>query len=76
MPFYEYRCEECGQVKEFRSSMEKKEEMASTLVCDVCGESKLTQVFSGIALTGSTSNRPDNPPPTAGGCCAGGMCHI
>lgn len=74
MPFYEYRCEECGNVKEFRSPMDKKEEMASTLVCDACGADTFTQVFSGIALTGSSPGTSNLPP--AGGCCRGGMCNF
>lgn len=74
MPFYEYCCEECGNVNEFRSSMEKKEEMASTLICDVCGASKFKQVFSGIALTGSAPETTGMP--SAGSCCRGGMCNI
>jgi putative FmdB family regulatory protein len=74
MPFYEYRCEECGSVKEFRASMDKKEEMASTLVCDVCDSKTFTQVFSGIALTGSAPETTGMP--RAGSCCRGGMCNI
>ncbi|MCC5942589.1 MAG: hypothetical protein JJU37_13700 [Balneolaceae bacterium] len=74
MPFYEYRCEDCGNIIEFRSSMDKKEEMAASLVCDSCESKNFAQVFSGIALTGSSSTKQEAPP--TGGCCAGGMCGI
>jgi len=73
MPLYEYKCTECGDVIEFRSSYDKKEEMGSSLKCDSCGSNKFTQVFSGMALTGSKS---DPTPPQSGGCCSGGMCGI
>ncbi|MCA1801998.1 MAG: zinc ribbon domain-containing protein [Rhodothermaceae bacterium] len=73
MPFYEYRCQNCGTIVEFRSSMDKKEEMASALECDVCESRQFIQVFSGIALTKSKNDSPGTPP-RQGGCCQGGMC--
>jgi len=74
MPLYEYKCADCGEVIEFRSSYDKKEEMVSSLKCENCGSKEFTQVFSGMALTGSKSGS-STPPPT-GGCCSGGMCGL
>lgn len=73
MPLYEYKCADCGEVMEFRSSYDKKEEMVSSLKCDSCGSKEFTQVFSGMALTGSKS---DPAPPSGGSCCSGGMCGL
>ena len=76
MPFYEYRCKECRDVTEFRSSMEKKEEVASALKCEHCGSVEFTQVIGGIAITGSSKNSEIPVPSTTGGCCPGGMCGL
>ncbi len=76
MPLYEYRCKECGEVVEFRSSMADKEKMAASLQCSSCGSAKLTQVFSGIALTSDSKSAASSPPPPSGGCCSGGMCNL
>ena len=73
MPLYEYRCTDCDEVIEFRSSFDKKQEMVSSLKCERCGSKKFSQVFSGIALTGSKS---DPTSPSSGGCCSGGMCGL
>lgn len=73
MPFYEYKCAECGEIIEFRSSYEKKHEMVSSLKCENCESKEFTQVFSGMALTGSKN---DPTPPPSGGCCSGGMCGL
>ncbi len=74
MPFYEYKCTECDEVSEFRSSFEKKQEMVSSLKCESCGSTEFVQVFSGIALSGSKSET--TAPPQTGGCCAGGRCNF
>ncbi len=76
MPLYEYRCKECGNVVEFRSSMSAKEEMAATLQCKSCGSGDFTQVFSGIALTNDSKSAGPAHPPPSGGCCPGGMCNL
>lgn len=76
MPLYEYRCKECEAVTEFRASMEKKEEMLSSLKCETCGSSNFTQVFGGVALTGSKSGGQSSEPPPSGSCCPGGMCGL
>ena len=75
MPLYEYRCKQCGNLVEFRTSMENKAEMAETLECESCGAADFAQVFGGIALT-QGSGGSDKPPPPSGGCCPGGMCGI
>ncbi|MFO8028385.1 MAG: zinc ribbon domain-containing protein [Cyclonatronaceae bacterium] len=76
MPLYEYRCRDCGEVVEFRSSMDRKQEMAAALRCESCGSDQLTQVFGGIALTGESKSGGSNPPPPSGGGCPGGMCNL
>lgn len=77
MPFYEYRCNQCGKLVEFRSSMEKKEEMAATLRCDSCGSGKFVQVLGGFAMTHGSGGGSDIPPPqVGGGGCPGGMCGL
>lgn len=73
MPLYEYKCADCGEIIEFRSSYGNKQEIVSSLECEICGSKEFTQVFSGIALT-SSKDEPSTPP--AGGCCSGGMCNI
>jgi putative FmdB family regulatory protein len=73
MPLYEYKCAECGEVIEFRSSYDKKEEMVSSLKCESCGSKKFTQVFSGMAITGS---KGEPTPPSGGSYCSGGMCGL
>lgn len=74
MPLYEYKCVDCGEIIEFRSSYDKKQEMVSSLQCENCASKEFTQVFSGIALTDSKSE--SSTPPSTGGCCSGGMCGL
>ena len=73
MPVYEYRCKECGEVVEFRSSVAAKEEMAASLSCGSCGSGNFTQVFSGFAVAQDTKKSSSTPP--MGGC-PGGMCNL
>lgn len=77
MPLYEYKCKSCGSLIEFRTSMDKKEEMAESLRCDACGSAEFAQVLGGFAFTqsssGSTQAAPSAP---AGGCCPGGVCGL
>ena len=75
MPLYEYRCKSCGNAEEFRTSMDKKQEMVSSLICNSCGSTDFQQVFSGIALTQSSGSSAV-PPSSSGGCCSGGMCNL
>lgn len=75
MPLYEYQCKNCGKVVEFRSSMDQKQEMISSLKCNSCGSTDFQQVFGGIALTHG-SGGTTTPPPSSGGCCPGGMCNM
>lgn len=74
MPFYEYKCAKCDEIVEFRSSFEKKQEMVASLKCENCGSTEFVQVFNGLAFSGSKIEK--STPPTAGGCCPGGMCNI
>jgi len=74
MPLYEYRCKDCGEVVEFRSSMAAKEEMAASLNCESCGSGNFTQVYSGFAVTQDTKTSSSTPPPMGG--CPGGMCNL
>ncbi len=76
MPLYEYRCKDCGEIVEFRSSMDKKPEMASALQCKSCKSRNFVQVFGGIALTGESKGSASPPPQSGGGCCPGGMCNL
>lgn len=76
MPLYEFKCKDCGTIREFRSSMDKKEEMAASLTCEACGSRNFAQVFGGIALTQGNGGKSDLPPDTGGGCCPGGMCNL
>ncbi len=76
MPLYEYRCRECGEIAEFRSSMDKKQEMATALRCESCESGDFVQVFSGIALTNESKKSASPPSQSGGGCCPGGMCNL
>lgn len=73
MPLYEYKCTDCGEIIEFRSTYEKKGEIVSSLKCEKCDSKEFTQVFSGISLTGAKS---EPSAPSTGSCCAGGMCNF
>ncbi len=76
MPLYEYRCKECSNIIEFRSSMDKKEEMVNSLKCKNCGSTNFAQVFGGVALTGIKNDNSDQNLPPGGSCCPGGACGL
>lgn len=76
MPLYEYRCRECGQSTEFRSTMDKKESMAATLKCDACGSGNFSQVLGGVAFVQGSAGTKTPMPPSGGDCCSGGMCGL
>ncbi len=76
MPLYEYRCKECGELIEFRASMDKKEEMLESLKCEQCGSSNFAQVFGGVALTGTKSEGSGGDLPPGGFSCPGGACGL
>jgi putative FmdB family regulatory protein len=79
MPIYEYRCEDCGQVKEHLQKLSD----APIAECPACGGSHYTKLLSagGFQLKGSgwyatdfkhSQKKPELPPCAASGC--GGGC--
>ncbi len=69
MPFYEYRCAECGHEFEVMQKMND----ASLRNCPECGKPELDKLISvaGFQLKGGSCSRPTDDVPACG---AGGAC--
>ncbi len=51
MPFYEYRCEQCGLKNSlFKPGIAAAEAAAAQLACSRCGSRRLRRIFSRFAL--------------------------
>ncbi|AQR64235.1 FmdB family transcriptional regulator [Aquaspirillum sp. LM1] len=74
MPIYEYRCEDCGQVKEHLQKLSD----APIAACPACASTSYTKLLSagGFQLKGSgwyatdfkNAPKPAQPPCAASGC--------
>lgn len=62
MPFYDFRCQECGQEFTKRISWQEKSEV----VCPHCGSKKLKEIFGFLGLLKSGGGSAGS-----GGCGAG-----
>ncbi|MCR4399972.1 MAG: zinc ribbon domain-containing protein [Syntrophomonadaceae bacterium] len=69
MPFFDFRCQQCGQQFEKKVSNAEK----SSVRCPECGGSDVKQMISSF-FTASTSSGAAPPPSCYGGCegCAQG----
>ncbi len=69
MPFYDYKCAECGAVNEVRHGMNEK---PSGLKCESCGHGRLSRIFQAVASLGGSSGGHSH----GGGCssCSSGAC--
>ncbi len=55
MPFYEYRCEDCGQKNSlFKSSIREAETAQVTLCCERCGSAELRRLLSRFGVGRAT----------------------
>lgn len=72
MPFYSFRCEECGTEFEVRATF-KERETGLKPECPSCHSLKVQQLIpSGLAVLGSSGSRfvaPDCGPGAKSGCC-------
>ncbi len=72
MPFYSYKCEQCGEVFEVRASIKEKE-AGLTPECPTCRSQEVRQVITaGLVIRGSDGGSISLPAcgPAAGpGCC-------
>jgi len=72
MPYYDYRCEQCGEVFEIRASFKEK---AAGLdpECPKCHAKRARQmVTTGLLVLGSSGGNPSSPgcgPDARPGCC-------
>ncbi len=72
MPFYDYRCNACGEVFEVQATMKEKE-AGLDVICPKCGGREARQqltaastIHAGNEIPSASSCRPDS-----GGCCCG-----
>jgi putative FmdB family regulatory protein len=67
MPIYEYKCQECGELSEFRISIQSDTEK---LTCKKCGSQMLDRKISVPSISSGRSE------PISHGCCGnpGGGC--
>ncbi|MCU0640839.1 MAG: zinc ribbon domain-containing protein [Candidatus Margulisbacteria bacterium] len=68
MPFYDYKCDRCGQVTEVSHGMN---DSASGRQCQECGRGVLARIFHVFGRTGGSSSAS-----SGGSCssCASGSC--
>jgi putative FmdB family regulatory protein len=60
MPIYEYKCQDCGQISEFRITSQSQ---ADALTCSKCGSRKLERKFSVPSISSGRSE------PAGHSCC-------
>jgi len=70
MPFYDYRCKDCGEVFEVRFTIKEKE-TGLELVCPKCDSHEVLQMLNAVLIL---HDNKDFSPPTCGpnggsGCC-------
>ncbi len=52
MPVYEYICQDCKKITEFKTSFEEKEK-GLTVKCEHCGSNNVKQYFGNMTVTAS-----------------------
>ena len=70
MPYYDLKCDKCGNEFNKKASMAEKEN--KKILCPECGSNDLNSIFKNINIVKSTKSAPACP---TGGCC-GGSCGI
>lgn len=73
MPFYEYKCQQCGETFEYRITSQS---LIDSLVCKKCGSKELERKISVPSISSGSSSSPvqtccgkDQYCSDAGGCC-------
>lgn len=69
MPIYEYECQDCHHVTEFRESMSA----TSDHVCGKCGSRKTAKIMSSFSAS-VAAPKASAPACAHGGGCASGKC--
>ena len=69
MPFYDLKCDSCGDEFNIKATMSEKEQ--KLIKCPECGSNELSTVFKNINIIQSrNSDKPQCPNiNTCGGCC-------
>lgn len=75
MPFYEYRCADCGEVF---TLLQQRTAAREGHECPQCHSTRTARVFSTFAAVGERGTTPvsrGGGGNGGGGCCGGGCCH-
>jgi putative FmdB family regulatory protein len=67
MPFYEYRCEHCGNEFSAMLSMSRRDEEEKNLACPACGQVEPRRLLSTFCTSSGDSHGAGSTPPCASG---------
>jgi len=71
MPFYDYKCQSCGEVTELCHGMNEKPQ---GLRCEKCQQGVLQRIFQAVGFLGGSSGGHSHSGGGSCSCCSSGAC--